>query len=241
MAMRPPAIGITCDSEAPGGFSAFPWLALRQNYARAVARAGGLPLLLPHEIGALDDYVATLDGVVVSGGPFDVPPELFGAADRHPTVRTKDDRTAFELALVRAALAADLPLLGICGGQQLLHVALGGTLLQHIPDAVAGALDHEQAAPHDRPGHTVRIHRGTRLHAIVGVDELAVNSTHHQAAGTVPDGVVVDATAPDGVIEGIEVPGRRFCLGVQWHPEYQITDADAQLFSAFVDAARNGR
>ena len=240
-AMRRPVIGITCDSEGPGGFSAAPWLALRRNYGEAVARAGGLPVLLPHETAAAPDYVALLDGVVISGGDFDVDPALFGAGERHATVRTKDARTAFELALTRAALAADKPLLGICGGQQLLLVALGGTLVQHIPDAFPDALAHEQPNPHDEPGHTVRIHRDTCLRAIVGVDELAVNSTHHQAAEAVPADVVVDATAPDGVIEGIEVPGRRFCLGVQWHPEYAISDGDRRIFAAFVDAARDGR
>ncbi len=239
--MRRPLIGITCDCEPPGGFSPFPWLALRQNYAEAVVRAGGLPVLLPHETGAAADYVATIDGLVIAGGHFDVPPALFGATEQHPTVRTKEGRTAFELAVLRAALAADTPVLGICGGQQLLLVALGGTLIQHIPDAVPSALPHEQATPHDQPAHDVRIHPDTRLHAIVGVAEMAVNSAHHQAAATVPAGIVVDATAPDGVIEGIEVPDRRFCLGVQWHPEYGISEGDRRIFRAFVDAAADGR
>jgi putative glutamine amidotransferase len=239
--MRRPLIGITCDCEPPGGFSPFPWLALRQNYGQAAARAGGLPVLLPHETEAVADYIAAIDGLVIAGGHFDVPPALFGATERHPTVRTKDSRTTFELALVRAALDADKPLLGICGGQQLLLVALGGTLIQHIPDAVPDALSHEQATPHDQPSHMVRIHPGTRLHAIVGADALAVNSAHHQAAATVPAGVIVDASAPDGVIEGIEVPGRRFCLGVQWHPEYAISDGDRRIFRALVDAAADGR
>jgi putative glutamine amidotransferase len=236
--MSPPVIGITVDREEPGGYSRFPWLALRENYCTAVVRAGGLPVLLPPIAAAVEAYLATIDGLIVSGGHFDVDPALFGADTRHPTVRTKDERTTFELALVRGALAAGMPLLGICGGQQLLHVALGGGLIQHIPDEVADPLAHEQPNPRDEPGHKVAIVAGTLLHRIVGVDELAVNSAHHQAAGAVPAGVVVNAVAPDGVIEGIEAGDRRFCLGVQWHPEFELSDGDRRLMAALVDAAR---
>jgi putative glutamine amidotransferase len=236
--MSRPVIGITLDAEPPGGYSKFPWLALRENYARAVADAGGLPVLLPHEDGLAAEYLKRLDGLIISGGAFDIDPALFGAAERHPTVTTKDRRTGFELALTRLALAADKAVLGICGGQQLLHVALGGTLIQHIPDAVPDALQHEQPNPRDEPGHIVHIVAGTRLHGIVGTDELAVNSAHHQAAGAVPAGVVVNARAPDGVIEGIEAPAKRFCIGVQWHPEFALSDGDRRLFQALIAAAR---
>jgi putative glutamine amidotransferase len=235
--MAQPIIGITVDAEPAGGYSKFPWFALRRNYAEAVARAGGVPVLLPHAPGLSARYLALIDGLLVSGGAFDIDPRLFGAPDVHPTVQTKDDRTRFEIEMLRAALAADTPILGICGGQQLLHVLLGGTLIQHIPDAIANALAHEQPNPRDEPGHTVRLIPGTRLHAIVGRDELAVNSAHHQAADRVPEGVAVNAMAPDGVIEGIEAIGRRFCLGVQWHPEFGLNDGDARLFAAFVAAA----
>jgi putative glutamine amidotransferase len=134
-----------------------------------------------------------------------------------------------------------MPVLGICGGQQLLHVVLGGSLIQHIPDEVEAALAHEQPNPRDQPGHTVSIVDGTRLRAIVGIAELAVNSAHHQAAKDAPAGVVVNALAPDGVIEGIEAPAKQFCLGVQWHPEFELSDGDKRLFAAFVDAARQRR
>lgn len=235
--MKKPVIGITLDSEAPGGYSRFPWYAARQNYAEAVAKAGGLPLMLPHQVEAASDYLAMIDGLVVTGGNFDIDPALFGDGARHPTVRTKDRRTAFELAMTKGALDRDMPILGICGGQQLLHVALGGRLIQHIPDAVPNALAHEQPNPRDEAGHTVSIKAGTRLHAIVGADSLAVNSAHHQAAADEPAGIVVNATAPDGVIEGIEAKGRRFCIGVQWHPEFVLSEGDARLFAAFIAAA----
>jgi putative glutamine amidotransferase len=236
--MSRPVIGLTLDAEPPGGYSAFPWYALRENYAGAIEAAGGLAMLLPHEPARAGDYLDRLDGVVVTGGAFDIDPALFGANERHPTVTTKDRRTAFELALTRGALARDLPVLGICGGQQLLNVALGGSLIQHIPDEVANALVHEQKNPRDQTSHPVSVVAGTRLHAIVGAAEIAVNSTHHQAVKAVGPSLVVDAVAPDGVIEGIEDPKRRFCVGVQWHPEYRITAADTALFAAFIAACR---
>jgi len=236
--MALPVIGITLDRESAGGYSRFPWFALRENYCRAVIHAGGLPILLPHEPAQAEAYLALLDGLIVSGGAFDVDPSLFGAADRHPSVTTKDDRTAFEWKITQLALDRDMPILGICGGQQLLHVVLGGTLIQHIPDEVPGALAHEQPNPRDEPGHRVRVIAGTRLHTLVAADELPVNSAHHQAVKDIPLGVVVGAVADDGVIEAIEAPARRFCIGVQWHPEFELSDGDRRLFAGFVDAAR---
>jgi putative glutamine amidotransferase len=241
-----PAIGLTLDFETPRespprGGPVQPFYTLRENYCAAVARAGGLPQLLPHEVAQAEAYADRLDGLVVTGGDFDVDPALFGEAARHPSVETKDRRTAFELALTRAALARDLPVLGICGGQQLLHVVLGGRLIQHIPDEVPGALAHEQPNPRSEPGHAVAVVPGTLLHRICGLEDMQVNSAHHQAAKDAPDGVVINARAPDGVIEGIEAPAYRFCLGVQWHPEYAVAAGDAALFAALVAAARPSR
>jgi putative glutamine amidotransferase len=234
--MSAPTVGLTVDWEGPGGYSKFPWYALRQNYCEAVSQAGGLALLLPHDLGSAERYLELIDGVVVTGGAFDVDPKLFGAESRHQSVTTKEQRTAFELKLTKGALERDLPVFGICGGQQLLNVVLGGTLVQHIPDQVRDALAHEQPNPRDEAGHTVKVTAGTLLHDIVGVEELAVNSAHHQAVEALAPGAVVDAVAPDGVIEGIEDPRYRFCLGVQWHPEFLISPGDAKLFAAFVAA-----
>ncbi len=236
--MTKPVIGITLDAEPPGGYSRLPWYALRENYVSSVGRAGGLPILLPHEPDEAEAYLERIDGLVVTGGAFDIDPALFGAASRHPTVTTKDRRTRFEWAATKAAIERDMPLLAICGGQQLLNVVLGGTLYQHIPDEVENALAHEQPNPRTEPGHTVRIARGTMLYEICRVEELSVNSAHHQAAKTVGAGVVVNATSEDGVIEGIEDPRLAFCLGVQWHPEYSISVGDDRIFDAFVAAAR---
>ncbi len=234
--MTRPIIGITLDFEPPGGYSKFPWYAVRENYCGAAAEAGGLPVTLPHEPDLAGEYLARCDALIVTGGAFDVDPALFDAETRHDSVTTKDRRTAFELAITRAAIDADMPVLGICGGQQLLCVVLGGTLIQHIPDEVPDALAHEQPNPRDQPGHKVAITPGTLLHRITGVAEMSVNSAHHQAVKGVADGTVINALAPDGVIEGIEAPGRKFCLGVQWHPEFGIDQGDARIFQALIAA-----
>jgi putative glutamine amidotransferase len=233
-----PIVGITLDAEKPGGYSKFPWYAVRENYAEAITKAGGLPIMLPHEPDLASYYLDKIDALVITGGAFDVDPALFGASSRHVTVITKDKRTAFELAVTRGALDRDMPVLGICGGEQLLNVVLGGTLIQHIPDEVAGALAHEQPNPRTEPGHSVAVVAGTLLSRITGRSEMQVNSAHHQAVKDVADGVVIDARAPDGVVEGIEDPRKRFCLGVQWHPEYAIDPGDAKIFAALIEAAR---
>ena len=233
-----PLIGITLDSEEPGGYSKFPWYALRQNYCDAVTAAGGMPVALPHQPDLACAYLDRIDGLIVTGGAFDVDPALFGAGNRHETVILKERRTQFELAIVREALARDYPILGICGGQQLLNVALGGTLIQHIPDSVPNALAHEQPNPRNEAGHPVTLTPGSRLHQIAGQDTIPVNSAHHQAVATTGPGVQVNAVASDGVIEGIESTDRRFCIGVQWHPEFHISPADNALFIAFIESCR---
>lgn len=239
MSDKRPVIGVTLDSEPGGGYSRYPWYALRENYCDVLAEHGAVPLPLPHAPELVPHYLALLDGLVVSGGAFDIDPVLYGGGPPHPTVRLKARRTRFEWEITRAALACDLPVLGICGGEQLLNVVLGGTLLQHIPDAVPEALAHEQPTPRHEPGHEIEVVRGTLLHRITGRTRMRVNSAHHQAVDRPGPGVVVAAWAPDGVIEAIEHPGYRFCLGVQWHPEFLIDPGDGALFAAFVTACAN--
>lgn len=239
--MRPPVIGITLDYEESGGYSKMPWYALRENYCASVSAFGGIPLPLPHELGSVNHYLDMLDGLVVTGGAFDVSPALYGESSRHATVTTKDRRTRFEYGMVQGAVARGTPILGICGGQQLLNVVLGGTLIQHIPDSVSDALEHEQKNPRTEPGHDVSVTAGTLLARIVGSDRIAVNSAHHQAVAIPAPGAIVNATAPDGVIEGIELENHPFCLGVQWHPEYFVSDADRRIMDAFVTAAGGRR
>lgn len=192
---------------------------------------------LPHLPDLAEAYLSSIDGLVITGGAFDVDPALFGDNSRHETVITKDRRTAFELAITKGAIARDMPVLGICGGEQLLAVVAGGTLIQHIPDEIEDALAHEQPNPRDQAGHTVSIEPGTLLHRITDTTEMSINSAHHQAVRTAGADAIINARAPDGVIEGIEIRGRRFCLGVQWHPEFSIDPGDARIFKAFIKAA----
>jgi len=204
----------------------------------AIAQAGGLPMALPHLPDLAEAILEQIDGLVITGGAFDVDPAMYGDADRHGKVTLKEGRTAAELALLRGALARNMPVLGICGGEQLLAVALGGRLIQHIPDSVADALAHEQPNPRDQAGHYVRVKSGSLLHRIVGTTDMAVNSSHHQAVREPGPHAMVNATAPDGVIEGIEDARYRFCLGVQWHPEFLIDQGDIKIFNAFIVACK---
>jgi putative glutamine amidotransferase len=233
-----PLIGLTLDSDEGQGIAKTARYGLRANYCEAISGAGGMPVGLPHAPDRVEAYAEKLDGLVVTGGAFDVDPSLFGAESKHATVTTKPGRTGFELAVTQAMLKRKKPVLGICGGEQLLNVILGGTLIQHIEDEVGDSLLHEQPNPRSEPGHAVAVKAGTLLHKISGgAAEIKVNSAHHQAVKSVGPGVVVNAIAKDGVIEGIEDPRLPFCLGVQWHPEYRITEADRNLFQAFIAAA----
>lgn len=237
-AANPPKIGITLDYEEKPTYSKKPWYALRENYCSAISGHGALALPLPHDVEKVDDYLELIDGLMITGGAFDVSPELYGQSEKHDTVVTKDRRTKFEFAITRGAIERGLPVFGICGGEQLLNVVLGGTLIQHIPDSIKNPLEHEQKNPRDEAGHNVQIKAGSLLAKIVGKTEMAVNTAHHQAVDKVAPGLVVNATTSDGVIEGIELPEHPFCLGVQWHPEYHVDSSDEKIFAAFVEACK---
>jgi len=229
-----PRIGLTLDvDEALGRYE------LKRDYADAVVAAGGVALLLPHEPGAVTELLTDCDGFVITGGDFDVPPELYGEARRPGCGPAKPERTGFELALVQAALEAGKPVLGICGGMQLLAVARGGALHQDLV-ADVGLSSHQQPAPKDAPSHLVEVLPGTRLAELVGAGPLAVNSTHHQGVREAGAGLVVSARAMDGLIEAIELPGPAFALGVQWHPEVvrRHEPRHAALFAGLMAAAR---
>ena len=235
---KKPVIGYTLDYEAGNAakYSVYPWYAMRENYLTSATQAGGIPLPLPHELDLVEDYLGMIDALLVTGGDFDIPPHYYGQEISSDKVSLKERRTAFELAMTRGALERDMPVLGICGGQQLLAVALGGTLIQHIPDSIENPLAHEQPNPRNEAGHEVSIKPDTLLHRIVGESNIRVNSAHHQAVDQPGERLVVNSTAPDGVIEGIECNDYNFCLGVQWHPEFHITPADTKIFEAFVGA-----
>ena len=236
-----PVIGITPDvGETAGrpGRPPMPRYELKQAYADAVLASGGLPVVLPYseDETAPAEAVALCDGLVITGGAFDIPPELYGAKAGDRLGPMKRGRTAYEQRVLHAALEANKPVLGVCGGMQLLAVELGGTLWQDIRDEVPGAFDHEQKLDPREPGHPVKILEGTALEAILGVRELQVNSTHHQAVRD-PGRARVCAISPDLIIEAIELPDH-FALGVQWHPELLASLEHLALYRALVDKSR---
>ncbi len=235
-----PVIGITLDSEGAGGYATVPWYALRQNYCNSVISAGGIPLPLPHYLDAVDVYAARIDGLILTGGGFDIPPDLYGDDEIHPTVTLKPDRTHFELAVAKACFAQGKPIFGICGGMQLINVMFGGTLIQDIPSHKPDAVPHKQSAPYNKAFHSIHMYKDSLAHALSHDTEfMAVNSVHHQAVDRVGDNLIVSAAAPDGIVEGIEYKGNTFCIGVQWHPEYGIIPLDTHLFEAFITACKN--
>jgi putative glutamine amidotransferase len=215
------------------------------DYVTAVEKSGGTARVL--EISESPRaLLAELDGVLLTGGG-DVDPAFYGEP-RHPEVYDAEPgRDEFEIDLARRAMAADLPMLAICRGTQVLNVAAGGTLVQDIPSTVTSELSHSIDVPKDCVAHDIRIAPGSRLHEALGstVDAAGacrVNSRHHQSVARLGNGLLATATAPDGVVEAIESPEARFCLGVQWHPEnFWRTGEFRPLFDAFVSAARERR
>jgi putative glutamine amidotransferase len=239
-----PLIGITPDVAATGD-NADPLIVLQERYARAIQQAGAVLLVLPiaSAPATLRRIIESLDGVVVSGGNFDIHPKYYGERAIERLGNIREERTEFELGLISLALKRDMPLLGVCGGAQAINVALGGSLYQDIRSQVAGAAEHEQGHLKDRGSHAVNIVAGTKLRRIVGRESLEVNTTHHQSVKKLGKGLIVNAAAADRVIEGIESRDHSFVLGVQWHPEFLVHRDRAQkkIFAAFVRACRAER
>lgn len=208
-----------------------------RHYVQAVERAGGAPVVLPvTEPDDVADVLRIADGVVLTGGG-DIQPSLYGDAPHDSTRGVNAERDAFEVALLSQAIAADVPLLAICRGMQLMNVAMGGSLVQDV-FSVTGQFHDEDKRAHELV-HRVKIEPGSHLAATLGVVELSVNSVHHQGVGRLADDLRAVAWAEDGSIEGVELPGGRFALGVQWHPEMLEDQPEQQgLFRALVDQAR---
>jgi putative glutamine amidotransferase len=230
-----PVVGITTYAQE-ASFDAWklPTAFIPLDYVDAVERAGGRPLLVPPSEDGINETLDALDAIVFSGGA-DVAPASYGADPHTETDEPQAHRDAAELALLRAALARDMPTLAICRGFQLLNVARGGDLVQHLPEAV-GHEDHRQV-PGSFTEHPVDVKEGSKLSSIVG-ESPAVASHHHQSVGRVGEGLVETAWAADGTIEGMEDPSHRFAVGVQWHPEAGDDDA---LFRNLVEEARRYR
>lgn len=211
---------------------------LYDDYVQAILTSGGLPVLLPAIMGEGNRvaYVERMHGLVIPGSPADIDPACYSEEPHLRLGSVNPLRTDFEVQLARLAVRRGLPIFGICGGAQVLNVALGGSLYQDIPSQIPKAYKHTGSS---ELAHTVDIVSGTRLGAIVGLHDLRVNSLHHQAVKVPGQGMVVSASARDGVIEAVELPGQPFVIGVQWHPErlFMEDETAQRLFAAFVHAA----
>lgn len=235
-----PLIGLT--SYLTTNAAGSPQCQVPKAYVTAVQTAGGTPLMIPigSDLNHLDDLVTRLDGILLTGGG-DIDPNYYHGDD-HPKISfVSPERDALEFALLEIALAADKPVLAICRGIQVLNVAFGGDLYPHIPDGIENAFKHDwfPGYPRDKLAHKVYILPGSKLHGIFGTEEIQVNSLHHQAIRHIGHGLEGTAFAPDEVVEGLEVKGAGFALGVQWHPECMPGDGLMKnLFRTFVDACR---
>jgi gamma-glutamyl-gamma-aminobutyrate hydrolase PuuD len=219
-----PVIAITPDCSAPSGATDSQYV-VRKNYADALARAAALPVILPYTPDAISDIIERFDGFVISGttpGIFEVP-----------------GRTGFERALIAAALQAGKPLLGICNGMQLLGIALGGTLIDDISAYDPRGVDHLPYPVPDQPAHAVDLIEGRWLHRLAKTSPVMVNSFHRQAMSA-SGNYHVAALARDGTVEAIEGMGDGFACGVQWHPEYGLTELDEAIFARLAAAAKRG-
>jgi putative glutamine amidotransferase len=246
MLSRQPLVGIsTSEVRSPGdhglvsqGEPPRTELALGERYLEAVRRGGGMPVILAPVAGEeIESLIERLDAVVLSGGP-DLHPSAYGVAPHPELGPTEPELDRFELELARRAVGRGLPVLGICRGMQVLNVALGGSLHQHLPD-LDGGVDHRQDRPSGEPTHRVTLGRDSRLTKVLGRRYVKVNSFHHQGLHALGKGLAIAGHAPDGQVEAIEAPGRRFTFGVQWHAECLVEHPEQlALFRGLIRAAR---
>lgn len=245
---KKPFIGLTLDIEPAGDYARSPWYALRQNYIQAIEDAGGIAIPLPHAMDHIDAYVSRLDGLLLTGGGFDIPPSFYGCDDIHPKVTLKPERSLFEYRMAQAFFDQNKPLFGICGGMQLINVMCGGTLIQDIPSQCLKET-HPDLLTHliskALPFHPIIIEEKTSLYTLFknhhpghSPTMIDVNSSHHQAIDKVGDHLIITARASDGIIEGIEHTIHPFCKGVQWHPEYQQSIIDKPLLQSFIQSCQ---
>lgn len=245
-ASRLPLIGITADSSGfeptgsktnrEGSYS------LARRYCDAIQNAGGLPVIIPHSRSRsqIHRLLTRIDGLLISGGGFDIDPAYYGEQPTAKLGKIKPQRTFTELTSIAFGLERDLPMLGICGGAQAINVALGGSLYQDIATQLPGAQKHQQEGRNHHYRHVVELPRGTLLYKICKCPTLKVNTTHHQAIRMLGEGLAINATAPDGLIEGIESKKHSFVLGLQWHPEVlaQSDVIQRRIFSLFISACK---
>lgn len=222
---RKPIIGITLDlveDDSRYSYASLPWYALRKNYADSVIKAGGVPLMIPYQPNSTNEIAELIDGLIIPGSDVDINPKFYGVniVSKHTNPQFNDDKTNFELALLTKVLELNKPYLGICHGMQLLNVLFNGTLIQHIPEEIKGAIEHKRLGSQGKKVHTVDIYDDTILSRLFETNIMEINSYHHQAVGNLGKELIISAIASDGVVEAIELKNRKFAVGLQWHPEY---------------------
>lgn len=229
-----PTIGITLDYVKEGSFSKRPHFAIRENYFTAVSDAGGLPIGIPHNIESIDEYLNKVDALIIPGGDFGLNPDWYVEGEK--PAFDASPRLKFDIAIIQNALAKNLPLLGICAGMQILAGMHGCKLSSKIQAHSKIGRNHLNEIAAENYAHDILVEQGTQLFNIVGA-RMPANSRHTEGVVKLSDKVVLAGTSDDGIIEAIEVKGARFALGVQWHPEFFVGDANAAIFKALVKAA----
>ena len=232
--MKKPIIGITLDSEKPGGYSKFDWYAIRKNYLETVEKMGGIAFPLSHNLNYVKPYANIIDGLIITGGNFSISPKLYGEKTTKFSKNQKINRTNFEYNICKESLKKNIPIIGICGGEQLINVFFGGTLIQHIPTYHYKTSNHEQKKPRNKTSHSVIINKSSKLFKIIKKSYINVNSAHYQSVNVPGKNVIISGVASDGVVESIENNNYKWCIGVQWHPEFLITKSDKLLFKNFI-------
>jgi putative glutamine amidotransferase len=225
-----PIIGITADyQEKVNCYSKYPWFALRKHYTSCLEILGCMPIILPPSKNF--ENIDFLDGLLISGGDFDIDPSFYDQKIKSKNVKTIPKRTEFEMDLINLFIQSQKPILGICGGSQLINVYFNGTLIQDIETNIK----HEQPNPRNETSHEIILEESSYFKKFNSSDKIYVNSAHHQAVDKLGIDLMVDAKAPDGIIEAFHHISHYYCMGIQWHPEFLITDFDKRVIKDFVE------
>ena len=234
MLNKKPIIGITTDyQDKDHCYSKFPWFALRRNYVQSIEQFGCTPIILP--ITDIEPDLDFIDAIIISGGDFDIDPKYFGQSITSSRVKINANRTVYEFKIIDHFIKNKKPILGICGGAQLINVFFKGSLIQDIDSKI----QHEQLNPRNETSHEIKLTNDSLLQKLTSKQTIFVNSAHHQAVDNIGENLIIDAYANDGIIEAFHHSKLPYCVGVQWHPEFLITDFDFNIMKDFIEHAKN--